>query len=213
MPGLTKSCHTIAGVSDHDHGVMLEVEISVVHNKKTQRRVPVYKRANWDQIRADMLKFEEQYMDSVPSSFSVEENWLRFKDCLISSVKANIPSKLISNRENLPWCNREAKRLIAMKHRAYNTAKRLQNHRSWAKFRKLRKKVQLTLHTSYLEYLNNLFAEDDKSSKSFWKFVKSKKTEFLGVGTLNTTTGQAITPKDKARALNEQFTSVFTEED
>ena len=123
MPGIINSCHTIPGVSDHDHAVAIEVGTEVTHNKKSTRQVPVYKNANWNQIKADMLKCEKQFIDRTPENHTVEENWAFFKDCLTKSVERNIPYKAVANRKDLPWMTSETKRLIARKHRAYNTAK------------------------------------------------------------------------------------------
>ena len=144
------------------------------HNKKAQRRVPIYKRANWDQIKDDMQSFEEHFMNGSPSTRSVEDNWTSFKHCLLSSVNKNIPYKTIGKRKVLPWLTRAVKRLISKKHRAYNTAKRLQDNTSWAKFLKLRKTVQKMLHNAHLNYLNNMFDPEDNTSKAFWKYVKTK---------------------------------------
>ena len=69
------------------------------------------------------------------------------------------------------------------------------------------------LHSSYHRYLNNLLdPEKDTTSKSFWKYIKARKQDTMGIGTLKSGVSIADTPLEKANMLNNQFTSVFTKE-
>ena len=50
--------------------------------------------------------------------------------------------------------------------------------------------------------------------KPFWRYLKSRRQDNVGIGTLKTMHGVAIADsKDKAELLNEYFYSVFTTED
>lgn len=69
------------------------------------------------------------------------------------------------------------------------------------------------LHTAHYQYVNNLLdPESDKTSKSFWKYVKSRKQDSVGIGTLKADEQIAETARDKAKIPNNQFCSVFTKE-
>ena len=49
------------------------------------------------------------------------------------------------------------------------------------------------------------------NSKRFWHYIKSKRQDRTGIGTLKSTDGRAVTtPVKKAGLLNKQFKSVFT---
>ena len=52
------------------------------------------------------------------------------------------------------------------------------------------------------------------NSKRFWKYLKSRKCDSVGISTLKNKIGRSITEGGcKATILNQQFSSVFTEDD
>jgi hypothetical protein len=64
---------------------------------------------------------------------------------------------------------------------------------------------------NYWHYLNNMLdPEKDNNSKKFWKYIKSRKQDTMGIGTLKNNGVLAETAEQKAEMLNSQFTSVFT---
>jgi hypothetical protein len=54
--------------------------------------------------------------------------------------------------------------------------------------------------------------EKDNNSKKFWKYIKSRKQDTMGIGTLKNNGVLAETAEQKAEMLNSQFKSVFTTE-
>jgi hypothetical protein len=54
--------------------------------------------------------------------------------------------------------------------------------------------------------------EKDNNSKKFWKYIKSRNQDTMGIGTLKNNGVLAETAEQKAEMLNNQFTSVFTTE-
>lgn len=65
-------------------------------------------------------------------------------------------------------------------------------------------------------YLNKIVSQtdDNRHSKQFWSFIKSRKCENLQLSTLNDHTGWSVSDdKVKAAILNKRFTSfVFTQD-
>ena len=213
-PDLTKSCSTIPGISDHDHAVLMEVDLEAQRNKKASRTVPLYNKANWDKIRDDMETYEKEFFDTLPADHSVDENWESLKTKIMSTIAENVRTKLIGNRKDMPWMTRNLKRLINKKHRVYNKAKRSHKDRDWAQFRHLRKETGKQCQLAHWGYLNRILdPTEDKSSKGFWKYIKSKNTESCGVSPLKTQDGIVTSAQEKAKALNDQFCSVFSHED
>lgn len=54
--------------------------------------------------------------------------------------------------------------------------------------------------------------EKDNNSKIFWKYIKSRKQDMMGISTLKNNGELAESSQQKAEMLNNQFTSVFTTE-
>jgi len=66
--------------------------------------------------------------------------------------------------------------------------------------------VQHQIKLQQRSYFENLL-------KRFWKYIKSRKHDNSGVGTLQSSSGAILNPFKKAELLNEQFQSVFTTSD
>ena len=72
-------------------------------NKKPQRRIPLWSKANWDAMKAETVTFCTEFLDSGVSR-DVESNWdlLAVATHLRSIQDKHIPTKLTSTRHNVP---------------------------------------------------------------------------------------------------------------
>ena len=187
--------------------------IKPVINKKPTRTVYNYRKANWDQIREDMAHFRDQYLCEY-SLNSVEGNWIKFKKALFESMDKHIPKKTIKGKADVPWMTKKLKRQIKKKKRLYKKTKKCNDSKSTKAFHDFRKEVRNLMHTEYYKYINNLLEpESDKTSQSFWKYIKSRKQDSVSIGTLKDNGRIAESAKDKAEMFNQTFCSVFTRED
>ena len=144
----------------------------------------------------------------------MEENWNTFKNALFKSMDKHIPKKTVKGKVDVPWMTDKVKRLIKKKRRLYKKARKLNDSKSTQAFHDFRKEVRNVLHTEYYRYINNLLEpESDKTSQSFWKYIKSRKQDSVSIGTLKDSGRVADSAKDKAEMFNETFCSVFTKED
>ena len=121
-PSLVKSIGTIPCLSDHDGIVLADILVKAQINKKPQRRVCVWSKANWDAIKSETIAFSEEFMTSYRDR-SVEENWDTLLNHLKSSQENHIPSKLSSTRYNVPWLTSTIRRMCRKKRRLYRRAK------------------------------------------------------------------------------------------
>lgn len=71
---------------------------------------------------------------------------------------------------------------------------------------------QMNMHKSNSAYVSNMVTEDG-DIKCMWRFIKNKKCDSVGVAALKKEDLLHSNPSAKADILNEQFCSVFTEED
>ncbi len=212
-PGIVRSMHTIPGLSDHDIPVA-DCDLKPSINKKQPRKLFQFHRANWDSIRAATLTFAENFLAEYKDR-SVDMNWRMFVDHIKSSMDKFIPSKLSSTRYNLPWVNARIRRLINKKHRLYNKAKASHKESDWAKYKTQKRLVVKALRQARWNYINNVLLESLKTNdtKPFWRYVKSKRQERVGIAPLCSGGTLMTDAKDKAQVLNAQFQSVFTVDD
>ena len=87
-----------------------------------------------------------------------EENWDSFKSHM-KSMHNSIPSKLSSERTNLPWLTTEVKRLCRRKRKQYNKAKKSRDPSQWAKFKHLQNSTRNALQQANWNYVNGILQD------------------------------------------------------
>ena len=214
-PGLIDKTSTTTGVSDHD-GLEIILNTKPKLTKKKPRQIFIYSKADLPAIRQDLQTFHESLITNHDGK-SVEETWTLFKGTLNDLMRKHIPQKTISGRFNLPWITTEIKRKVRLKQRLYNKARDTMDQTKqkieWDRFKQTQKETRTEISKSYWDYINNcLDPENDKDSKKLWQFLKAKKNDKSGVGTLYQGDKTATTSKSKAEMLNNYFTTVFTRE-
>ena len=103
-PGLIKSSHSVAGISDHC-AVVTELDIDPPYCRTKPCPVCQFKNANWEAIRQQIRSCWTSFSKKSPSR-SVNENWLKLKPILNKCLDKFIPTKMTSPQENLPWLSK-----------------------------------------------------------------------------------------------------------
>ena len=148
-PSLIKCVTTTPGISDH-LAVVCDNNVTPVYHKKAPRRVYMFSKANWGKMREAAKTFAASFITYL-DQFSVDENWVRFKDHNLSSVKAHVPSRTASRQQHLPWPTPELKRKTQRKHRMYRRVRRNGNHGKMAEYRdKLPRTLREPNHPLYV---------------------------------------------------------------
>ena len=211
-PGLVKKMSTIPGISDHAIPVA-DCAIRAQPNRKAPRRVYQVKKAKWEDIKEHLLTFRNSFLEQCTSR-SIEDNWNEFKGTLLKLMEKYVPSRTTRCRQNLPWWNWHLKRLVRRKQRRYNKAKKSSSPTAWAKYR-LTQEMQKALDQARWDYVNNILIDglENNNSKPFWRFVKSRRQDSVGVDALKDEGILHTDSKEKAHILNHQFQRGFTQED
>ena len=202
------------GISDHDSIVNAEIDCMARIRRPVSRKI-----FQWHKLSdSDLLEIRNYVNNSVESLLNtcstvtpVEDIWLSIK--IISSEVTDkfIPSKMTSCRFNQPWVNRKCRSLFRQKQRAYNRALRTNKQEHWDKFSHIRKETQKHCNLARSSFLANQVSSDtDTNRKNLYKLIKNTKTDNSGVSTLVQDGKTLSSPKEKANALNRQFSSVFS---
>ena len=80
-----------------------------------------------------MKTFSNEYK-TTPGT-AVQEKWDKFETKLMTVIDEHIPTKLSSNRRNLPWFERSHRRLCRKKQRLYSKAKKSGKQNDWDNYR------------------------------------------------------------------------------
>ena len=97
-PGIIKNIDTILGISDHDGVIIIDTAVRAQFNKKTQWKVPIWKRADWETMKKKTTTFGDKFLAD-HEQHTVEKNWTKYHD-LIGEHIGSIRSRLTSSRNN-----------------------------------------------------------------------------------------------------------------
>ena len=146
---------------------------------------------------------------------NIEEVRSLFKRRIAETIEKRVPTKQTTTRHTNPWITTHIKRAIRRKQRAFKKAKLTGKKRDRDRYRRLQHDVKRMIKKANKDYLLGTVSHDYKdNAKKFWSFVKAKRQDSTGVAPLKNKDGFLQSSSTaKANILNEQFVSVFTDED
>ena len=220
-PTLINNIEVLPGLADHN-AVLIEDDISPISNKQKPRRIPLFRKADWDGLAAYMQVFSDAATNQIPHSETdddddddVESLWQSFKHYLNRGIDKFIPSKTAKEKNRLPWINADLKHLIRKRNKCFRTKNRTHNPRDIEQHKSLRREVQKKTRQSYWNYINSIFEDSNDAnehtlSKRFWSFIKHARTDKTGISSLKSEGSVLTNPNDKAALLNKQFKNAFS---
>ena len=212
-PNLVNRVHKAPGLSDHDT-VIIEHQLKATVNKKEPRSVPLYHKANWEDIKKRIKEFSTDYFTAnATSRRSLNANWDEIRSCISDCTRNLIPQKKIGTRFHLPYITPQIKRKIRKRQRIFQRAKKRNKQKDWDYCRNLKREIKRDLDEAYNSYIKNILnMDEDKPGmmKRFYRFIKSLRQDSFGVSTLRANGRVAATSEEKANMCNKQFHSVFT---
>ena len=210
-PSLIKYSEVVPGISDHEM-VVVDQDLHAVYNKHKSRKIYKYKKADWDGIRERAKDLSRTILQD--ENKPVNDRWVTLKNGILKIMDDLIPAKWSSACFNLPWLTRTLRRNIKKKHTLLKKAKSTKNKKVWDKYKKHKRETQRAMREAQLNYVNNILQDslDNKDPKPFWKYVKSKKRDNIGISPIKDQGKLYSHSKEKAELLSKQFQSVFTKE-
>ena len=214
IPDQVHRTNVVPGISDHS-AISAELSLRAATSKKKPRKVLIYGKIKDKEGMAAKIN---EFVANITTNWqdrSVDQNWTQFKDGLRSIILQFIPEKTIREKHHLPWINHTIKKLLKRKKRRYDKAKRTQNNKHWEAYKRLQQECRNAIKSAHEQYLQGLFEEDSgKPSKKFWRTIKSRRKDNIGVPPLRDRNGILVTTsKGKAQILSDQYQKVFTNED
>ena len=92
-PSLVTACRVIPGVSDHD-AVLAETNLKPLKNKQTPRKIPLFKKANWEGLKKHISDFSNSLKTSFDISTPVNQLWDNITSELERAIDKFIPHKM-----------------------------------------------------------------------------------------------------------------------
>ena len=211
-PSFVEKCEALSGISDHDI-VRVVATMSLQYQASAQRKIYIWRQANFDDIRYDFNQFSSSFVANNSTDTDVECLWSSFKEKCNSVLATKIPFKLTSTKFHQPWINKSIKQLTRHKQRLYNKARRSGSSIHWNTYRKFKRYTQQQCKNAYESYVRSVVStEPGNNPKRFWSFIKNKRLDHCGVGTLKSGDQVYSDNASKGRLLNDYFASVFTKD-
>ena len=203
----------IPGISDHET-IYFHFNLGSLSYKKASHNIYLYHKGNIEGIKRSIIDFQQTFLSSNPYANSVDQNWISFKNVVNQAVQDYIPQKQSRPPKHIPWLNKSIKTKMKKRKQQYNLAKKTKSLDAWESYRKLKNEIIKELEIAHDNYQNQLFTTNSNTtSKKFWRYIKSLRKDHVGVSAL-ISNGKTLTDSlEKAEVLNNQFYSVFTDED
>ena len=142
--------------------------------------------------------------------------WNTFKNDIINSIESNIPHKLFTYKQRLPWINNNLRKLINKKNKYHR--KKNQNP---SMYKKLKHTLQKEQRKAYWKYIENIIFDlpikdsdqhqySDFKPKKLFSYFKSIRKDNSGISPLKKDGILYTDTVEKTNILNQQFQSVFT---
>ena len=184
---------------------MADSDINAHVNKQQPRHINLWSKADWEKIKEEASSFRTEFLEDIRNS-CVNDNYIKFNNFINTVIKKYVPTRAMrSPKHNVPWINQKIRRMCRKKQRLFNKAKRSSKSRDWSAYKSLKKDTSKALRRAHWQYVNNILLEglQSKDSKPFWRYVKSKRQDTIGVAPLKSGGNLHSDSRSKATILNE----------
>ena len=207
---LIENIQTVPGISDH-LAIIFDVNLRPCIPRKPSRKVYQFHKADKISLKMKAKAVLDKFIKSDPTKNDINTNWCTIKSILNNRLHDYVPYRTTKSRHNLPWITNEIKRSMRKQDRLFLRARKSNSNNDWSNIRKFRNFVGKLITSSHRIYMNNVIGSNlVENPKSFWSYVKLKRTDNICVPTLKTGTQVCNYNIDKAEALNNHICSIIS---
>ena len=207
-PNMVSDIEDIGKLGNSDHNAILwstHISTEILRNS---RQVYDYSKANISAIRSELQVVDWSHLFS---NLSVEDCWRVFKGKLQDLEAQYVPKKNVSSGNRKPiWMTYKAMKAVKRRHKIYRKYKDPEHPAC----KKADRKASMATKQSKRHFESKLAQKIKTDKKSFFAYVRSKTKAKVKVGPLKDTQGHDTSDSSHmVEILNDQFSSVFTQED
>ncbi len=185
-PSLMKSSHVAPGISDHDI-LVTDTDLKAQTKRSRPRKIHLFKKVDLPGLQLHIEQGASEFLSkNATQHVSVNTNWEFFKNIILTGIDKFIPHKMSRTNHSLPWITTPIRRGIRKRQRLYNKAKKTNSTTDWAAYKHQKHLTQKSIRQSHTSYVSNLLEESlqTKNNKPFWRYIKSKKQDTVGIASL-----------------------------
>ena len=192
-----------------DHAVLLFDYICYATSSSTKESYLCTK-GDYKAMRAEIQSYK---WETLQHSRDINKMWDEFESVLIQLTDKYVPKwrpKTARNERSLPWFNSDIRQAIQFKHHEWNRYQKNRTEGNWDSYVRARRRTTRLVRQAKKLHERKIVKSIKKNSKGFWKLVRQKTKVNTGITDL-VVDGKAVTSDiEKAEALNNHFSSVFT---
>jgi hypothetical protein len=212
--GMVRDLEICSPLGKSDHSVIYFSLACYTPVKVNTEKRFVYDRGNYEGMRDEFANWDWSPLDD---GMEVQEQWDMFSKNVLCSMDRHIPKKMIqpSKKKFLTPLDRKTVAKIKKKHRAWARFIESREGQHYNEFCKYRNQVRKLTRKARSCYEQDIANEAKSNPKKFWSFAKNQTKTRDGVADLQRGEDPdtlTTTDAEKAQALQEQFSSVFTRE-
>ena len=197
------------GASDH---ISFTFSIKYTDNEECEEKPrPNFFKGNYADIKQYLqdVKWEDM------SKTDIDKAWSFFTHHVNHCIDNFIPLKNVKKKFNKPkWMDHYCVRKVKKKYHAWKRYTFTRNYRDYEEYCRARNSATKAIRFSKVKHQKGVAESCRDSPKAFWSYVKSETKTKSSVNDLIDSNGNTCSSgEDKARVLNDFFSSVFTKED
>ena len=192
------------GKSDHEI-IAFRVAIDA---KKSEEKRPYYdhRRANYEGMRATLAT--EEWGDL--RDLDVNEMWARIKEKMRRLQEEFTPVRRPKKNGNPPWMNKEVKKKVEEKRRAWKKWKESGRETDGRAYKEREKETKTLIRRRKNGWERKIVENRKVMPKLFFKQINRARKTRDKVAPLRTGSDVIVEPKEKATVLNQYYARVFT---
>ena len=192
------------GKSDHE-AIMFHMSIDA-EKTTVQRPYLDYRRADYDQMRKALAS--EKWDDL--GEMDVNGMWGRIKSKMQSLMREYAPTKRPKKRKNPPWMNRDLRKKIEEKRRAWKRWKETGRETDREEYRRKEKETKNMIRNRKNGWEKKILENRKQNPKLFYAQINRARKTRDKIAPLRDGDRTAFEPREKAETLNKYYAKVFT---
>ena len=202
------SVEPLGNLANSDHSILsLDIMFSSKFNS-TSELISDWKNGDADGLRSYLgdINWAEELGNK-----DAEQTWLHMLSKVNDGVSQYIPKIRRRQNNNHQWTTKIVKRLVRQKQRRYNTYMQTRSPSDYDRYKATEKECKKAVRRAKKKFEAKIATNGNK--RPFNSYIKSKTKSRVNVGPLKQGTDLITDNFEMAKILNNQFSSVFSNED
>jgi hypothetical protein len=188
---------------------MFRIPLQNNNELRKKQEVRCYNKADYNKI---CEKLEAVKWQSIVEGKDVQQEWIAIKKELLRCMDELVPKKEARSNKQPPWMRKRVRKLINGRNKAWKKFRERPSYENQIRYKRKRNDVTREIREAKESFEYKLAENIKEDPKTFYAYVRSKSKSRSEIGALKWRGKLVEEDEEKAKVLNEYFSSVFTKE-